>query len=65
MAVRVKVVGETGAYVELLEYKNIEGMILLSELTRKRIRSMAKHIRVGTIEYVAVLRVDKEKGEKA
>jgi hypothetical protein len=37
-------------------------MILLSELSRRRIRSITKLIRVGRIEFVVVLRVDKEKG---
>ena len=37
--VQVKSIAEMGAYVQLLEYNNIEGMILLSELTRRRIRS--------------------------
>src|SRR6266487_1011147 len=52
-----------GAYVKLLEYDNIDGMILLSELSRRRIRSIQKLIRVGKNEVVVVLRVDKEKGE--
>ena len=51
-----------GAYVKLLEYDNAEGMILLSELSRRRIRSIQKLIRVGRNEVVVVLRVDKEKG---
>lgn len=46
----------------LLEYNNIEGMILFSELSRRRIRSVNKLIRVGRTEVVVVLRVDKEKG---
>ena len=37
-------------------------MILLSELSRRRIRSIQKLIRVGRDEVVVVLRVDKEKG---
>lgn len=45
-----------------MEYNNIEGMILLSELSRRRIRSIQKIIRVGRTEVVVVLRVDKEKG---
>ena len=53
-----------GAYVKLLEYDNIDGMILLSELSRRRIRSIQKLIRVGRNEVVVVLRVDKEKGGK-
>ena len=52
-----------GAYVKLLEYDNIDGMILLSELSRRRIRSIQKLIRVGRNEVVVVLRVDKEKGQ--
>jgi ribosomal protein S1 len=51
-----------GAYVALLEYNGIEGMILLSELSRRRIRSISKLIKVGRQEPVMVLRVDKEKG---
>ncbi len=46
----------------MLEYDNIDGMILLSELSRRRIRSIQKLIRVGRNEVVVVLRVDKEKG---
>ena len=42
-------------------YNNIEGMILLSELSRRRIRSIQKLIRVDRYECVVVLRVDKEK----
>eukprot|EP00824_Muranothrix_gubernata_P010641 TRINITY_DN23746_c0_g1_i1.p1 TRINITY_DN23746_c0_g1~~TRINITY_DN23746_c0_g1_i1.p1 ORF type:complete len:345 (+),score=77.85 TRINITY_DN23746_c0_g1_i1:37-1035(+) len=62
VTVRVMRVAEMGAYVSLLEYNNIEGMILLSELSRRRIRSVNKLIRVGRQEVVLVLRVDKEKG---
>lgn len=61
--VNVRQIAEMGAYVQLLEYDNIEGMILLSELSRRRIRSIQKLIRVGKNEVVVVLRVDKEKGE--
>jgi len=60
--VEVKQIAEMGAYVQLLEYNNIEGMILLSELSRRRIRSINKLIKVGRNEIVVVLRVDKEKG---
>lgn len=51
-----------GAYVKLLEYDNIDGMILLSELSRRRIRSIQKLIRVGRNEVAVVLRVDENKG---
>ncbi len=55
-------IADMGAYVKLLEYDDIDGMILLSELSRRRIRSIQKLIRVGRNEVVVVLRVDKEKG---
>ncbi|KAF7161932.1 hypothetical protein CNMCM5623_007347 [Aspergillus felis] len=61
--VNVKQIAEMGAYVKLLEYDNIDGMILLSELSRRRIRSIQKLIRIGRNEVVIVLRVDKEKGK--
>jgi len=60
--VNVRQIAEMGAYVRLLEYDNIEGMILLSELSRRRIRSINKLIRVGRSECVVVIRVDKDKG---
>lgn len=60
--VNVRSIAEMGAYVHLLEYNNIEGMILLSELSRRRIRSINKLIRIGRNECVVVIRVDKEKG---
>jgi translation initiation factor 2 subunit 1 len=62
VVVNVKSISEMGAYVSLLEYNNIEGMILLSELSRRRIRSINKLIRVGRNEVVKVMRVDEEKG---
>uniref|UniRef100_A0A7S0CJ07 S1 motif domain-containing protein n=1 Tax=Proboscia inermis TaxID=420281 RepID=A0A7S0CJ07_9STRA len=60
--VTVRHIADMGAYVSLLEYNNIEGMILLSELSRRRIRSINKLIRVNRNEVVMVLRVDREKG---
>ena len=60
--VNVRQIAEMGSYVSLLEYNKIEGMVLLSELSRRRIRSINKLIRVGRNEVVVVIRVDKEKG---
>ncbi|KAI1176634.1 mitochondrial carrier [Nemania sp. FL0916] len=57
--VNVKQIADMGAYVKLLEYDNIDGMILLSELSRRRIRSIQKLIRVGRNE-VVVRRVGPE-----
>ena len=53
----VRQIAEMGAYVQLLEYNSIEGMILLSELSRRRIRSVAKLLRVGRNEVVRVLSI--------
>lgn len=39
------------------------GMILLTELSRRRIRSINKLIRVGRHEVVVVVRVDRDKGK--
>jgi len=60
--VNVVNIEEMGVYVHLLEYNNIEGMILLTELSRRRIRSINKLIRVGRNEVVVVVRVDRDKG---
>merc|ERR1712118_539791 len=60
--VQVKSIASMGAYVSLLEYNGIEGMILLSELSKRRIRSISKLLKVGRQEAVMVLRVDEEKG---
>ncbi|EJT48465.1 eukaryotic translation initiation factor 2 subunit alpha [Trichosporon asahii var. asahii CBS 8904] len=60
--VQVQSIEDMGAYVKLLEYDGIEGMILLSELSRRRIRSVQKLIRVGRNEVVVVMRVDPDKG---
>lgn len=60
--VKVEKIAEMGAYVSLLEYNGIEGMILLSELSRRRIRSINRLLRVGRDEVVMVIRVNKDKG---
>ncbi|XP_078178137.1 eukaryotic translation initiation factor 2 subunit alpha homolog [Carex rostrata] len=64
MAVMIQVhhITETGVYVSLLEYNNMEGIIPLSELSRRRIRSVSSLIKVGHQEPAIVLRVNKEKG---
>ena len=62
--VNVRSIAEMGAYVSLLEYDNIEGMIMLSELSRRRIRSINRLVRIGRNECVVVIRVDEEKGEQ-
>ncbi|PWA70131.1 eukaryotic translation initiation factor 2 subunit alpha [Artemisia annua] len=60
--IQVKSIGDVATHVSLLEYNNIEGMILLSDLSRRRIRSVGSLIKVGRIEPAMVLRVNAEKG---
>ncbi|XP_039063964.1 eukaryotic translation initiation factor 2 subunit alpha homolog [Hibiscus syriacus] len=60
--IQVKNITDMGAYVSLLEYNNIKGMILFSELSRRRIRSVSSLIKVNQTEPVMVLHVDKKKG---
>ena len=62
VVVLVKEIQDMGGYVHLLEYNNCQGMIMLSELSRRRIRSVNKLLKVGRQEVAAVVRVDKEKG---
>ena len=52
---------ENGAYVVLLEYQNMEGLILSTEVTKKRVKSVNKFIKIGRTETMMVIRVDKEK----
>merc|ERR1711990_557233 len=58
---KVRDIGEMGAYARLLEFNDKEGMILMSELSRRRIRSVNKLVRIGRDEYVVVLRADTER----
>ncbi|KAG5559885.1 hypothetical protein RHGRI_003244 [Rhododendron griersonianum] len=60
--VQVKSIGDLGAYVSLLEYNNAEGMIPLTELSRRRIRSLNSLIKVGRVEPVMVVSVEADKG---
>jgi translation initiation factor 2 subunit 1 len=57
--VQISRIEEHGAYATLLEYDGLEGMILISELSKRRIRSISKLVRIGQIQCCAVLRVDK------
>lgn len=55
-------VEDIAVYVELLEYNNAPGMVLMSELSRKRMRSIQKTVKVGNHECVVVLKTDEQKG---
>jgi translation initiation factor 2 subunit 1 len=60
--VSIKELTEMGVYVELLEYERSLGMLMMTEISRRRIRSLNKLIKIGKTEIVMVIRVDCEKG---
>ena len=62
--VMCRVVGfnEHSASFELLAYGGFRGMATLNELSRRRIRSISKLLRVGKRESLRVIRVDSENG---
>jgi translation initiation factor 2 subunit 1 len=60
--VNVRSIAEIGAYVHLLEHNNIEGRILLPELSKHHIGSINELFGVGETEPAVVIRVDKGKG---
>ncbi|CCW61475.1 unnamed protein product [Phytomonas sp. EM1] len=60
--VKVTQVNDTSAVVQLLEYSKREGIIPYTEITRRRVRSMGKLIKVGRCEAAQVIRIDEEKG---
>jgi len=56
-----KIQGIVAATCAMLEYNNLEAMLLLSELQRRRIRSVKKVIKEGRQEIVKVIKVNKDK----
>ena len=57
----IKDIKDLGAYVELLEYDNIEGFIMLSQLTNKCVKSVYEILKIRKQEMMEVLRVDEDK----
>lgn len=53
---------DEGSNVELLEYNCINGMILKSEISRKRIKNLAQLMKEGKEEVLEVVRVDTSQG---
>jgi len=50
-----------GFICTLLEYGDIEGYLPMTELSRKRVRSVHSHARINQMAILQVLRVDKER----
>ena len=49
---------QDGAYVELLEYNNIQGMLYAGEISRRRVNFINRLVKQGKEEVLRVLRVD-------
>lgn len=58
---RISKVADLGVFIEMIEYNNLEGLIVVGELTRKRINNAQKTVKVGKIEVAIVSRVDRKK----
>lgn len=58
---RIAKVAELGVFIEMIEYNNLEGLIVVGELTRKRINNAQKAVKIGKIEVAVVSRVDRRK----
>ena len=61
VAVVTTEIKDLGAYVRLIEYDNIEGFIMLSQVTAKRVKTVQKFLKIGKQEMMEVLRVDEDK----
>jgi translation initiation factor 2 subunit 1 len=62
VVVEINSVDDTGGYVRLLEYNNMEAMILAGNTTRKRVKNVRKLLRVGTIDYMQVITTEVKDG---
>lgn len=62
VVVKVVEVDDVKSSVRLLEFGQKPGIILHSELSRKRFHSVYKHIKEGNTIVLQVLRVDRDKG---
>lgn len=59
---QIKNIDDLGITCSLLEYGNIDAFVSLSEISRKRVRSVNKIVRVGQKHIFETIRVDETKG---
>lgn len=59
--VQVVEVNDIYSSVKLLEYNNVQGMIVHAQLSRKKIHSLSKYIREGQKMALEVYKIDEEK----
>ena len=59
VAFKATSITDVGIYVNLIEY-NTPGFIILSEITKRRMRSVAQFIRIGKEDYAMVTNYDDE-----
>lgn len=58
----IKNVNSVCSEVSLIEYGNVIGMILHKEITRRRLDSYKKHMRVGLVQPMQIIQIDKNRG---
>ena len=58
--IRIDNIGENSIEVSLLEYNRIKGMILIGELTRRRIRSIKHIVTINSEDVAIITKVDKD-----
>ena len=60
--VEITDINDMGLTVELLEYGNLSANVKLTELSRKRIKSIKQHAKIGKVEPMTVIEVNESKG---
>ncbi|KAH9410618.1 putative eukaryotic translation initiation factor 2 [Ordospora pajunii] len=59
---RVSSIDTDGLTLDLLEYGDVQGLVLLGELSKKRVRTIQQVTKVGCVEVCLVTKVDEKKG---
>jgi translation initiation factor 2 subunit 1 len=59
---RIKRVNPFSAMVELTEYRGLEGMVHISEVSTKWVKDIRTHVKIGANVVAKVMRVDEQRG---